>query len=363
MRQGVASLFMGLSLLLASAGWAGLTLSATVLDPDSARLQAHRALDHPAVTAALADRIGDGMARILPEDEPMSRQELAAAARTALDDTAAQAALRTGMADAYRLGLAGQQVEGSFAHFDSNEAARLALIEQRPTLQGRILVNPLVPVTLPASGLTWLSGLKLMVDRFAILSVAAGLIGFASAFVVAQDASATMRRAAWWILGAAAFWSLAAALFSVGAVQLAPSSYAMLTSAVETYLASMRMPAVLMITLGLGMLAASVVVPALNRRRGAFLLANDERSRQRVSGRTMVLPMADPATKPDGVGRRTGSRFSAEWLEGHGYLDDARVAPFLEARMAGQAETVRRGTTRDLVSVGDDGNGIGSTTN
>jgi hypothetical protein len=314
---------MGLSLVLGSTGWAGLVLSNTVLDPFGSQQLARQALSNPSVRAVLVDRMGDGMARILPDDVPMSRQELAVAAGNAVDDPSARDVLRDAVADAHRRGLANQEADDPFAHFNSNEAARLALIDEQPRLTGRILVNPLVRIVLPTAGLTWLSGVRLLVDRFAIAAIALGVVGFAAAFVVAESATATMRRAAWWILGAAAFWTLAAVAFDTVAQALTPSSYVLLASAVESFFTALRVPTILMTTFGLGMLAASMVIPALEVRRGGFLLAAAERRHRGSPDPTIFRPSTD-AVRP-----APGSRFSAAWREGHGYLDDSRVAPFL----------------------------------
>jgi ABC-type multidrug transport system fused ATPase/permease subunit len=347
MRRGIASLLMGLSLVLASAGWAGLTLSSTVLDPKNSDPLARQLLEDPSVRSVLVDRLGDGMANILPESEPMSRQELSSAAEEALNDSATTSAIQTALAEAHRLGLAGEEDEVYFAHFDSNEAARLALIAERPSLGGQILVNPLVRIELPTSGLSWLAGLKSLVDRFTIVAIAIAVAGFAAAFVVARDAAATMRRAAWWILGAAAFWTLAAIGFGATAGALTPSSYVLMASSIDSFFASMRSPAVIMTTFGLGMLAISTVVPALDRRRGAQLLAKAQRDSGLARDTTNTSRSAS-SDRADSKATKA-ERLTAAWQEGHGYLDDARVAPFL-----GQAS--------ELVTTGGDHTRAGSRT-
>ena len=345
MRRGIASLLMGLSLVLASVGWAGLTLSSTVLDPENSDSLAQQVVADPSVRVVLVDRTSDGMARILPESEPMSRQELYSAADEALNNPEAESAIRTALAESFRIGLAGQATEGFFAHFDSNEAARLALVAERPSLRGQILVNPLVRIVLPTSGLTWLAGLKTLVDQFATLAIASAIVGFAAAFVVARDATATMRRAAWWVLGAAAFWTITAIGFGAAARVLTPPSYVLLATAIDSFFTSMRGPAVIMTTFGLGMLATSTVVPALGRRRGAHILSKAQRDPGAPLHSAAVSHSA--SSDPAGSKPTKAERLSAAWKEGHGYLDDARVAPFL-----GQAS--------ELMNSGRDHAGAGS---
>ena len=330
MRRGIASLLMGLSLVLGSAGWAGLTLSSTVLDETASHRLATQALNHPSVREALITRVAESMAKIVPDDEPMSRQDLADAARSALQDPRALEVLTNAVAEDHRRGLADLEPEPFFAHIDSNEAARLALLDQNPALTGRILVNPLVRIVLPTSGLNWLSGLKHLVDRFAVLAIAGALVGFAATFVVARNATAAMRRAAFWVLGAAAFWVAVAVLYTVVGRAVTPSSYTVLLSAGDSFFAAMRPPTVLMAVFGTGMLATSIVVPALDRRRGARLVARAQRTARATStvGRAALRSYGNQP-QPDGSSTAI-RRVSPDWLEGRGYTDDARVAPFLK---------------------------------
>ena len=345
MRRGLASLLMGLSLILASAGWAGFVLNRTVLDESYSTELINQSMAYEPTRAVLIDRLGIGMESILPESEPMSRQELAVAAATALNDPKAKRALQLGLAEAHRTGLSGQLPADNFSDFDINEAARLSLIASRPTLRGQILVNPLVEVELPVRGLTWLSGLSSLVNRFAVLAVAGALIGFAISFVVARDPSMVMRRAAWWILGSAAFWTLSGFATTAIVRFLVPSSYLILAVTVEVFFDAMRDPATIMASFGIGMLVVSQVVPALNQRRGALLLANAAAGGDIAERHQAADAKADATESTLGTKvwsaedwqaqwsreSRSGvaDRLSAAWLEGHGYLDDSRVAPFI----------------------------------
>ena len=335
-------MLMGLSLLGASAGWAGLVFAHSVLDGDQSRHLAGRLMAHDGMRTVLVNRLGEGMERHLPADEPMSRQELRSAAAEALTDPLAFAALRDGLSEAHVLGLAGAEATPTFSAFDVNEAARHALIEARPALRGEILANPLVRIRLPVDGMTWFSGLEDLVDRFAILSLALGLIGFTTSFVIAETPSPALRRAAWWILASAAVWIVLAPVFSTLVRFTVPSSYMMAAAAAETVFRSMTTPAMVMAAFGVGLLSVSYLAPAFARRRGALLV---DRARHRLA--TMPPAGAVPTTamvptdseRPPAPDERVmgagvspagsvAGRLSAAWMEGHGYLDDDRVAPF-----------------------------------
>ncbi len=348
MRRGFASMLMGLSVLVASGGWAGLVFAHSVLDEQQSGRLSAGLMDHEGVRAVLVNRLGEGVERHVPVDEPMSRQELRTVAADALEDRLAAAAIRDALSEAHRLGLANTEAEPTFSDFDVNEASRRALLAARPSLADRILVNPLVKVRLPVEGLTWFSGLKALADRFAVLALAVAVIGFAASYIVADEPIPVLRRAGWWILASAAGWMAIGPAFAAIVRFSVPSSYVVSAVAVETVLRSMRNPAIIMASFGIGLLSVSYVAPAIARRRGALLV---ERARRRLgdtghrgghpsvepvgsSGGAAVgmpaigpLPAAGSTSTPAREHAVKGS-LSAAWKEGHGYLDDARVAPF-----------------------------------
>ncbi len=339
-------MLMGLSLILGSAGWAGTVFAGNVLDSRQAEALSDRLVNDDMIQTVLMARLGEGMERHVPIDQPMSRQELRSAAGTVLADPSARTILGRALAEAHTQGLAGIETDGVFSDIEVNEAARRALVAEQPSLQGRILANPLVRVRLPVQGLTWFSGLKSAVDRFAIAALALAVVGFATTFVIAEEAMAAVRRAAWWILGSAVAWLAVGPLVGVVVRFTVPSSYVVFAVAVETFLRSMADPAVVMAAFGIGMLSVSYLAPAFARRRGALLV---DRARNRLGpGSVPAASAAEDALKSAAVTDRDGlarlpdggtcrptpstgsvaSRLSAAWLEGHGYLDDHRVAPF-----------------------------------
>jgi hypothetical protein len=197
-------------------------------------------------------------------------------------------------------------------------------------------------VRLPVDGLTWFSGLKALADRFAVLALAAAVIGFVTSFIVADEPTPTLRRGAWWILASAGGWMVVGSAFAAVVRFTVPSSYVLSAVAVEIVLRSMRNPAIVMASFGVGLLSVSYLAPAIARRRGALLL---ERARDRlgpltkpadgssptaVDGPSAIgpLPATGSTSTTDTEHIGVGSRLSAAWKEGHGYLDDARVAPF-----------------------------------
>lgn len=362
-------MLMGLSLLLASISWAGFVLSSTVLDPGGSTRLVSETMNHDTVQSVLTGRLADGLVQIVPESEPVSRQEAEKAAAEALTDPKARGAVAQALVEAHLLGLQGGTRDDFFSALDVNVAGREALVSAKPALRRQILANPLIKVRLPVSGLNWLAGLRNLVDRFAVLAASVALIGFATTFVVARDPELVIRRATWWILGSAGAWTLSGLIYETTARAVVPSSYAVLAVAIERFFAAMHGPSVVMLSFGLGLLSMSFLVPALRQRRGAALLADAaERNlgqpalprRSTLVATTAVTTGAvgadqeaddgsphsgEPAEEvpvTGSVGPGVARRMSAAWLEGHGYLDDSRVAPFFTNGSADSAMPSRR---------------------
>ena len=65
MRRALSALILGVSLLVASAAWAGFILSHTVLDPGRSETLADHLLDDPAIRDVIIDRLADSRAHRL----------------------------------------------------------------------------------------------------------------------------------------------------------------------------------------------------------------------------------------------------------------------------------------------------------
>ncbi len=302
MRRGLASLIIGMSLLVATMSWAGFTLSRTVLDPGRSERLADQLLENPDVRAALTSRLADALEAQIPADVPVPRQAVEAGAATALDDPRVEALIRDGFVRVHQNALAGNDEPVTLDPGALGAAGRDALVASRPELDPFLPAAPPVALELPTTGLAWLGTVKNVVDRFTLLGAVVAVFGGIAAFVVARDRGPVLRRVAFWGYGASAFWLLAGYGVPWLAGNLSPTSAAIATAAVDVFFGAMIAPAVVIAALSTVMLAAGLVWPTAARSRGARVA---QPRRPRTPAPVTSRPIAAPAptsTRPTGYG-------------------------------------------------------------
>jgi hypothetical protein len=272
MRRGIASLIMGLSLLVASASWAGFVFTHTVLDPDRSERLADHLLDSPDVRSAIVNRMADAMQAEVPAGIAVPRQSLELAATVALNDPRVETLVRDGIVKAHQNALNGIDEPITLDASVLGQAGRAALVGEVPTLDLVLPAAPTLQVDVPATGLAWLGAVKLYVDRFTVLGALVAVVGMVSAFVLARNRPAALRRVAYWAFGSAAFWL--AVGFALPAVvgAIAPSAMAIVSAAIDVFAGSMIIPALTLAAAGVALLLVSFLWPAMDRRRPAAML-------------------------------------------------------------------------------------------
>lgn len=272
MRRGLASLIMGLSLLVASASWAGFVMSHTVLDPGRSDRLAQHLLDDPEVRAAIASRIADALQAQVPKGVAIPRQTLEVAANVALEDPRVETLVRDGIVRAHQNALNGVDEPITLDATVLGEAARAALVANVAALDPLLPAAPQLAVEIPATGLSWLGTVKDFVDRFTLLGALAAGAGIVLSFLITTRRATALRRVSFWGFGASAFW-LAVAYGLPGVVGfIAPSAMAIASAAVDVFAGAMIRPALVMAGISAALLVASIVWPARERRRPAAMI-------------------------------------------------------------------------------------------
>ncbi len=269
MRRGMASLIIGLSLLVATASWAGFTLSRTILDPGRSERLAEQLLDNPQVREALVDRLADAVEPQIPPEVPVSRSLIESGAGLALDDPRVRALVVDGFVRYHQAALEGEAEPVVIDAGALGSASRDALVEVRPELDEFLPATPVVEVELPTAGLTWLATLKRFVDRFTLLGALVAAAGTTLALAVARDRGAVLRRVAFWGYGAAAFWLLIGFAVPRLADLLSPTSGAIASAAVDVFFGAMIRPAVVLAVASTAVLLLGFALPVLGRQRAA----------------------------------------------------------------------------------------------
>lgn len=292
MRRGLASLIIGLSLMVASLSWAGFTLSRTILDPGRSERLADQLLENPEVRQALVLRMSDALEEQIPPEVPVPRGVIEAGAEAALDDPRIEALIRDGFVQVHQNALAGNDEPVAIDAGALGAAGRDALVEVRPELEPFLPPTPTVAVELPTTGLSWVGTVKDRVDRYTGIGAVFALLGASAAFVVASDRAAVLRRVAFWGYGAAAFWIVLGYGIPWLAGNLSPTSAAIATAAADVFFGAMIRPAIVIAVLSTVLLIIGFAWPSMQQRRGATVL----QPRSGFNGSTPAAPQAEPAT-------------------------------------------------------------------
>ncbi len=333
MRRGLASLIMGLSLLVATASWAGFVMSRTVLDPGRSERLADTLLDNEEIRATIIDRLADSAEAQIPADVPVARDVLEEGAANALDDPRVEALIRDGLVQVHQNALNGVDEPVMLDAAALGQAGRDAVVAQQPDLEQFLPPTPSLEVELPSAGLSWLGTVKRAVDRFTLIGAVVAIVGISTAFVLARNRAAALRRVAFWAIAASAFWIAAAYALPWVLEQVAPSSVAIAMAAIDVFFGAMIRPAVTLAGIGVGLLLLSFFWPALERRRPAAQLDRTSAPVRRADGGWGLVPSAasvaaqppvrdagrPPAASP--VARQVPSR-PGPYEERAGYLDE-----------------------------------------
>lgn len=269
MRRALASLILGLSLVLATVAWSGFVMLHTVLDPGRSERLADEMLDNTVLRGVIVDAVADSLQSAVPAGVEVPRDQLEAAATAALDDPRAEALVRDGIVRIHRNALEGVEEPVTLDAAAFGAAARDSLVAARPELAPVLPPAPSVAVTLPDAGLSFLGRVRDLLERAVMTAALVALAGAVFALVIARDRPGVLRRVSLWAFAASAFWLLLGYGLPWLAEQLAPASAAVFAAAVEVFLGAMIPPALGLAGFGVALIVVSLVWDALRRSVGA----------------------------------------------------------------------------------------------
>lgn len=298
MGRGLASLIMGLSLLIATASWAGFVMLRTVLDPGRSEALAETLLDNEEIREAIVQRLSDAVEAQVPPDVPVSRDTIETGAAIALDDPEVEAVIRDGLVTAHQNALNGVDEPVMIDAAALGRAGRAAVVDQRPELDEVLPATPELAVELPTAGLARLGAVKRFVERFTLLTALVSAVGVAIAFALARKKAAALRRIAFWAVGASAFW-LAVGYGLPSLLDLVMGQSASIASAiVDVFVEAMRLPALILAGTGVALFAVSLIWPAFGRRRPAAKLDRSTRDAAQAPPSIATAARSSVAAQP-----------------------------------------------------------------
>lgn len=250
---------LGISLWIGSLAWTGFIMLQTVLDPDRSEAVADTLIDDPHVRDQLVQNMADAAASAVPEDAPVRRAQIEAAAAEALASPEIEALVRGAFVDTHRAflgeGEAPQSIDGS----TFGEAARDELVTDRPELDGVVPPAPELEVSLPTERVPDLGPVRRGLQTAVPLLAGVSAFGAVLSLVVTTNRPAILRRAGIWAIALSAFVLLFAFGVPALAQEFAPDQAEVVAAFVGALAAASQGPALVLAAAGLGGVLASLV--------------------------------------------------------------------------------------------------------
>lgn len=355
MRRALAAVLLAVSLWIGSLAWTGFIMTRTVLDPGRSEAVADALLGDPDVHDQLVANIGDGVEAALPDGAPVDRAAIDAAAEEALDDPAIEALFRSALVDTHQAFLGEGEAPRSIDGAAFGSAARDALVESQPELDGVVPAAPQIEIPLPTERVPDLGPVRRGLDTAVPLLAGVAAFGALVALAVTSDRPAILRRAGVWAIVLSSFVLVVAFGVPALAQSVAPAQATVVAALVAALAEASRGPALALAGAGLAAVVASLLwrpasaavaappprqVPPSNRRRRPThpptqRMPRRPRPTPSPATRQPVLPQSPPPMSPPAptlVRPATSSpsepppagrgRDGARWVPGVGWVLD-----------------------------------------
>jgi hypothetical protein len=257
-RRFAASILAGLGLLSATLAWSAFAFRFSALEPARSERVADALVKDATVRRVVANALADALGRAVPANALVSTPQVQEAARHALDDPRAVAALKTALVAAHQR-LVGQGP--ATLRLDAGPVAaagRDALVAAHPELARSVKTPPSLAVELPTEHLPDLGRLREPLGTASrVGALAAGLL-LAVALLVAPNRPAILSRAGRWAVGAGIAWAVVggALPWAISRVADAEPSLAVAGSLAVAVVGPMLVPALLLVATGVGAIFA-----------------------------------------------------------------------------------------------------------
>ena len=258
-RRSLAALILGPSLLIASLAWSGFVALRTVFDPDRSREVAEELFDNDEVRDQLTTNLGVAIEAAVPDEVPLTGDQVDAIAATALEDPAVEALILSALDSTHGAFLGEGTAPTTLSLGTVTEALRAAIVEAAPQAEGAIPEIAPVEVTLPTDRIPNASPLRSFLQRMVPIGALIAAIGVVTALLTTSDRPTVLRRSGIWAIGAAAF-SLVVGLGLPELIRrFAPDQAEVVAALFAAMLRSVVVPAIALAVGGVVLLVLSAV--------------------------------------------------------------------------------------------------------
>ncbi|MEM9463760.1 MAG: hypothetical protein AAGA90_00210 [Actinomycetota bacterium] len=265
-RRVIAGLILGPALLIGSFAWSGYLALQTVFDEDRSATIARELLDNEKVRQQLAANIGTAIETALPDEVPLSAEQVDAAALAVLNDPRVTNLVIDSFGQTHRSFLGLNDVPQTLDLNPVAAVAREQIATISPDAAAAIPADTDWSVELPTERIPNSSPVKDFLETSVPYLAAISIVMVLISFLTTSDRPSVLRRAAFWAMGTTAVYLLLGygipALLRFVFSEQAEIFAALLTAVLRSTL----VPSIVLAAVGAALLVASWIWPDERRQ-------------------------------------------------------------------------------------------------
>ncbi len=266
-RRVIAGVILGPGLLIGSFAWSGFLALRTVFDEDRSREVAEELLDNDEVRSQLAENLGVAIEAAVPDDVPISAEQVDAAALAVLDDPRVTNLILDAFGSTHKAFLGQGDAPESLDLGPVAEVAREQIVAIAPGVAESLPDAPELVVELPTERIPDSSPVKNFLETSVPFLAAFSLVMVLLAFLTTSDRPSVLKRAALWAMGTTVVYLIIGLGVPALLRAIAPAQAEVLAALLTALLRTTLVPSIVLGVVGAGLLIASWVWPSGDRVR------------------------------------------------------------------------------------------------
>jgi len=268
-RRVIAGLILGPALLIGSFAWSGYLALRSVFDEDRTEKVAEELLSNDEVRSQLAENLGVAISAALPDEVPLTAEQIDAAALRVLDDERVTDLFLVALGSTHKAFLGQGDAPQSLDLAPVAAAAREQIAAISPTAAESLPESPEFVVELPTEKIPDASPVKTFLETAVPFLAGISVVLVLLAFLTTSDRPSVLARAARWAIGATTIYLLFG--FGVPALlrAVAPDQAEVLAALLTAVLRETLVPSIVLGIVGAGLLVTSWLWPEGGRREAS----------------------------------------------------------------------------------------------